>query len=170
MAAPLSKFAAQEGSGQALMPVGVVDRVPLPPPDRVTVSVCKLELNVAATLWDRVISTIQVVAAEARTASQPSHPAKTEPASDSARSEKILPSLNCCEQTRARQSMPRGSLRTLPLPLPPRRISSVKGCMLICAATSPKPPCPDWGTEGPPRRRKVSARVQTGVAPPQVIP
>src|ERR1051326_4717324 len=64
--APLSKFAAQIGAEQRLIPVGVVDRRPPPEPLRVTVRVCRPEVNVASTLWDCVICTMQVGGAVSR--------------------------------------------------------------------------------------------------------
>ena len=101
-----------------LMPIGLLVTVPLPAPERLTVSVWKVvwALKVAVTVRAWLMVTVQV---PAPVQFSPLQPAKLEPALAVALSVTLVPVANVLEQA-AVQLMPVGLLVTVPPPAPAR--------------------------------------------------
>ena len=103
-----------EQFGPQLIPVGVLDTVPLPAPDFETVSVKVGRVNDAVTVVAAETVTTQVPVPEQP---PPLQPVKVEPAAGVAVSVTAVPLVKVAEQV-APQMITAGELVTVPLPVP----------------------------------------------------
>jgi len=96
-----------------LMPAGVLETVPAPVPDLVTVSVNVVGMNVAVTLRFADMPTVQVPVPE----QAPDQPEKVEPLPADAERMTVVSDTNDATQVEP-QLMPEGALVTVPVPVP----------------------------------------------------
>jgi hypothetical protein len=122
-----SANSAEQAAPQS-MPAGSLTTDPVPEPVRETSIVCvsaSAGAKAAVTLRDSVMLTVQVAAVPVHA---PPQPANDDPAAALADNVTLVPSANSAEQA-APQSMPAGSLVTVPVPEPARATVNV-----FCAA------------------------------------
>jgi hypothetical protein len=117
------------------MPVGVEVTVPEPAPDRSTVSVCKIGVNVAVTVVAALIVTWQVLVP---VQPPPLHPANSEPAVGAAVKVTRVPASYCALHVEP-QLMPVGVEVTPPEPRPALFTVSVNWRSVKVAVTSVAP-------------------------------
>ena len=118
---PLAKL--EEQAAPQLMPAGELVTLPLPVPERLTLSETGCSVNVAVTLVAALNVTTQ---APVPKQPPPPHPVNVESAAAAAVRETLLP-LAKFEEQAAPQLMPAGELVTLPLPVPERLTLSETG-------------------------------------------